>query len=119
MQSAATPAGPRESPVRKQASRESRSAHTFLLYFQLDWLRIWNLNLKKQPITAVKYFSQASNLIPCRTPSGFKFYFLYMNTHSRDIYRIIHLYPTELCFALLCAWLVSIGRMLTAVYGKW
>ena len=37
------------------------------------------------------------------------FYFLYMNTQSSDIYRIIHLFPTDLCFALLCVWLILIG----------
>ena len=63
-------------------------------------------------MTAIKYFSQAPNLVLCRTTSGFKFYFLYMNTHSSDSYRIIHLFPTDLCFALLCAWPILIGWLL-------
>ena len=32
-----------------------------------------------------------------------------MNTQCSNIYGIIHLLPTDLCFALLCTGLISIG----------
>lgn len=107
-----------KSPAQKQTSRESCSACTFQLCLPADPPRICNLNVQKQSITPVKYFSQGSSLVLCRTASGLKSDFLYMNTHSSDIYRIIHLLPTGLCFALLCAWLILIGMMLGTVYGK-
>lgn len=108
---------PPSPPAKRVPSQEAGGLHSCLAHtVQPDWLqhqqRIYLLfELIKAACSCHKLFQpkppapHSSGLCP----GSDLFYILCMNTQCSNICGIIHLLPTDLCFALLCTGLISIG----------